>query len=102
MSGLDVVRRETAFGRAANLSNETVPKVKLLRRFIHEIWPDVRVTALANDILDERTVDELSRCDLVLGGTDSFYTRAVLGDLSTHYLILIWTSRFRCGLTAEC
>lgn len=75
--------------RAADLVNGPTSKVGLLRRLIHEIRPDIRVTTLATDILDKRAVNELTRCDLVLGCTDSFYARAVLGDLSTHYLIPI-------------
>lgn len=73
--------------RAADLTDDSLPKVDLLRRLVLEIRPDTRVTAFTADILDKHVVDELARCDLVLGCTDSFYARAALGDLATHYLI---------------
>lgn len=62
-------------------------KVELLARLIHEISPSTEVIQKIGDVLDESTLDELTRCDLVLGCTDSMYARAALGDIANHYLV---------------
>lgn len=73
--------------RASDLTATALTKVELLRRLIHEIRPETRVTSITADVLDDRAVDELSRCDVILGCTDSFYARAALGDFATHYAV---------------
>jgi len=73
--------------RATDLRGEPMWKVDMLRRLIAEIDPATRATTIAGDILDEATLDELVRCDLLLGCTDSVYARAALGILATHYLV---------------
>ncbi len=62
-------------------------KVELLKRMMHEIRPSTEVITFQTDVLADEVVDELSRCDIVLGCTDSEYARAALGDLATHYLL---------------
>lgn len=73
--------------RASDLESEPMWKAELLRRFIAEINPTAVVTSIVGDVLDEEVIDELTRCDLILGCTDSIYARAALGELSTHYLV---------------
>lgn len=73
--------------RSTDLSAPGMPKVELLRRLIHEVRPETRVATVIADVLDDRSVDELTRCDIVLGCTDSFYARAALGDITTHYTV---------------
>lgn len=62
-------------------------KVDLMRRLIREINPAAKVTSLVGNILHEQAMDELLRCDIVLGCTDSFHGRAALSDLARHYLV---------------
>lgn len=62
-------------------------KVDLIRRMLREINPAVRVTTFVGNILHDNVVDELLRCDVLLGTTDSFHGRAALSDLSSHYLL---------------
>ena len=73
--------------RFSDLGVIGLSKVEMLKRLIHEIDPNTKVTLIEGDILDPTAVDALVRCDLILGCTDSVYARAALGDLSTHYLI---------------
>jgi hypothetical protein len=62
-------------------------KVEILRRLILDIEPTAEVITICGNILDETVLDELLRCDLVLGCTDSQHSRAALGDLANHYLL---------------
>lgn len=74
--------------RHADLSANPVPaKVALAARLVREISPATKVTGFIGDLLDEVVLDELVRCDLILGCTDSNYARAALGDIATHYLV---------------
>ncbi|MDB6031386.1 MAG: hypothetical protein JWM16_1724 [Verrucomicrobiales bacterium] len=62
-------------------------KVQMMRRLIHSIDPEVAVTAIRGNVLDELVLDELLRCDLVLGCTDTQHSRAALSDFASHYLL---------------
>lgn len=73
--------------RASDLPQSQIPKVELLKRLIHEIRPSAKVTCLQADVLDDEVLDQLVRCDLVLGCTDSYYARAALGDIATHFSV---------------
>jgi len=54
---------------------------------IAEINPAIEVRAFAGDVLDDIVLDELLRCDVILGCSDSNYARAALGDIAAHYLV---------------
>ena len=69
------------------LADPPPSKVALAARLIGEINPATKVTAFVGDLLDEAVLDELLRCDLILGCTDSNYARAALGDIAAHYLV---------------
>lgn len=74
--------------RHSDLSANPAPtKAALAARLVREISPSTKVTAFVGDLLDEVVLDELLRCDLILGCTDSNYARAALGDIATHYLV---------------
>jgi hypothetical protein len=62
-------------------------KVDLMERMIREINPAARITKLVGNGLDDEVLDELLRCDLVIGGTDTLHGRALLGDLASLYLV---------------
>ncbi len=62
-------------------------KVALARRMIEEINPEVGVRSFVGDVLDDMVLDELLRCDVVLGCSDSNYARAALGDIAAQYLV---------------
>lgn len=62
-------------------------KVEIMSRLIREVSPAAKITALVGNALDPEVIDELLRCDLVLGCTDTQHGRAVLGDLAIHYLV---------------
>jgi hypothetical protein len=74
--------------RHADLSVNPAPtKVALASRLVREISPATKVTGFVGDLLDEVVLDELVRCDLILGCTDSNYARAALGDIASHYIV---------------
>jgi hypothetical protein len=73
--------------RASDLEKTDLTKVDLLQRLILDIRPTTRVTCITGDVLDFHAIDELVRCDLILGCTDSYYARAALGDIATHYQV---------------
>lgn len=76
--------------RHADLLTDPAPtKVELAARLVREISPATKVTGFVGDLLDEAVLDELLRCDLILGCTDSNYARAALGDIAAHYLVLV-------------
>jgi hypothetical protein len=62
-------------------------KIKILRRLILGINPKAQIIAIKGNVLDEKVLDQLLLCDLVLGCTDSQHSRAALGDLASHYLL---------------
>ncbi len=67
---------------------ETKPlKIEILRRLILDIEPTAVVTIIRGNVLDEAVLDEILRCDLALGCTDSQHSRAALGDYASHYLL---------------
>lgn len=76
--------------RHADLSVKPAPaKVALASRLVREISPATKVTSFVGDLFDEVVLDELVRCDLILGCTDSNYARAALGDIASHYIVPI-------------
>jgi hypothetical protein len=62
-------------------------KVDLVAALIRSINPSAKITALAGNILHENALDELLRCDLLLGCTDTQHARAKLSDVAQHYLL---------------
>ena len=67
---------------------ETKPlKIEILRRLILDIEPTAEVVTIRGNVLDDAVLDEILRCDLVLGCTDSQHSRAGLGDYASHYLL---------------
>lgn len=73
---------------AADAATDPGPyKVELMTRLIRSINPAARITALVGNGLDDAVLDELLRCDLVMGGTDTLHGRALLGDLASLYLV---------------
>jgi hypothetical protein len=62
-------------------------KVELMRRMIAAINPAARTRCFAGNILHDNVLDELLRCDIVLGCVDSYHGRATVSDFSRHYLL---------------
>lgn len=62
-------------------------KVEVMRDMIHSINPDALVTPLVGNVLHPNVIDELVRCDFVLGCTDSVHGRVALDELARHYLV---------------
>lgn len=62
-------------------------KIEILRRMILDINPEAEVTIIRGNVLYDTVLDELLRCDLLLGCTDSQHSRAALGDFASHYLL---------------
>lgn len=74
--------------RFTDLSFITPPhKAWLALRMINEINPNIKVRAFVGDVLDDIVLDELLRCDIILGCSDSNYARAALGDIASQYLV---------------
>ena len=62
-------------------------KVELVAALINSINPNAKITTLAGNLLYENVLDELLRCDLLLGCTDTQHARARLSDIAHHYLL---------------
>lgn len=62
-------------------------KVDLMREMILDINPAARVTTFAGNILHENVIDELVRCDLLLGCVDSQHARVAESDFAQHFLL---------------
>lgn len=62
-------------------------KVEIVADLITSINPAAGITTLAGNILHDNALDELLRCDLLLGCTDTQHARATLSDLAQHYLL---------------
>lgn len=67
---------------------EVLPhKAALIKRLIHSINPSADVVAYVGDMMQENVIDDLLRCDIVIGCTDSVYSRVFLSDLAKHHLL---------------
>jgi hypothetical protein len=74
--------------RFDHIHSEPSPyKVEIVKDLIKTISPNAKITTLAGNILHENVIDELLRCDLLLGCTDTQHGRAKLSDLAQHYLL---------------
>jgi hypothetical protein len=62
-------------------------KVEIVADLIKSINPNAHISTLAGNILHENVIDELLRCDLLLGCTDTQHARAKLSDLAQHHLL---------------
>jgi hypothetical protein len=62
-------------------------KAALARRMVQEINPEIQVHSFVGDVLDDMVLDELARCDVILGCSDTNYARAALGDIASQYLV---------------
>jgi hypothetical protein len=62
-------------------------KVEIVASLIKSINPFANITMLVGNILHENVMDELLRCDLLLGCTDTQHARAKLSDIAQHYLL---------------
>ncbi len=71
-----------------DINREPLPyKVEIQQRHIAAINPRARVTSLVGNVLHENVLDELLRCDIVMGCTDSVHGRVFLSDVAKHYLL---------------
>jgi len=62
-------------------------KVELMAEMIWEINPVAKIIAFVGNILDDEVINELLRCDLLLGCTDTHHGRAAMSDLATRFLV---------------
>lgn len=62
-------------------------KVLLMERLIKSISPNASVTAIVGNVLQENVLDELLRCDMLLGCVDTQHGRAAFSDIARHFLI---------------
>lgn len=74
--------------RLSDFDAEPVPyKVQLMAKMIREVNPDAEISLIAGNSLDDLSISELLRCDLVISCTDSYHGRVHLGDLASRYLL---------------
>jgi molybdopterin/thiamine biosynthesis adenylyltransferase len=66
-----------------------LPKVVIAGRHIKSINPDCEVVLIEGRVPQSMVVNELLKCDLVLGCTDLHSARVSLSDLSLRYLLPI-------------
>lgn len=69
------------------LLDQTPFKAELMRDMIHRINPHANVVPLVGNVLHSNAIDELLRCDFVIGCTDSVHGRVALDELARHYLV---------------
>jgi len=71
-----------------HLSLNPLPyKAALMREMIHSINPDANVVPMVGNVLHPNVIDQLLRCDFILGCTDSVHGRVALDELARHYLV---------------
>lgn len=62
-------------------------KAALMKRMILSINPNCDVSAYVGNALQSNVIDDLLRCDLVIGCTDTVHGRVLLSDLAKHFLL---------------
>lgn len=62
-------------------------KVTLMQNLITSINPHARVTALVGNVLQGNVLDELLRCDVLIGSVDTQHGRAAISDAAQHFLL---------------
>lgn len=71
-----------------HLSLDPLPyKAELMRELVHSINPEASVVPMVGNLVHSNVIDELVRCDFVLGCTDSVHGRVALDELARHYLV---------------
>ena len=74
--------------RLAHTKRTPLPyKVEVMAEMIWEINPAAKITVFVGNILDDEVINDVLRCDLVLGCTDTYHGRAALSDLATRFLL---------------
>ena len=69
------------------LLDEPSFKAELMRDLIHSINPRANVVPLVGNVLHSNVIDELLKCDFILGCTDSVHGRVALDEFARHYLV---------------
>ncbi len=64
-----------------------IPKVSIAGRHVKAINPDCEIVMIKGRIPQAEIVDELLKCDIVLGCTDLHSARVALSDISLRYLV---------------
>lgn len=86
------------------------PKVRVVERHLNSIGLETSIRAVRGDVRVERIFRELLDADVVLAGTDTHGSRAVVNDLASTYLLPVIdvgvrvggkSDRRLCGLLAE-
>ena len=62
-------------------------KVQLMARLIREVNPDCKLTLISGNSMDELSMNELLRCDIVLYCTDTVHGRVHASDLASRFLV---------------
>lgn len=79
-------RTHTTFRQ--DLINEDMPyKSALMKRMILAINPAADVAAYVGNSLQDNVIDDMLRCDVVLGCADTIHGRVLLSDLAKHFLL---------------
>ncbi|WP_165956482.1 HesA/MoeB/ThiF family protein [Kribbella antibiotica] len=63
------------------------PKVEVLAEQVNRVAPDIKVTAIPEDVLTARALEHAKVADLVLGCVDNHGARLTLNHLAIRYLI---------------
>ncbi|MEP6668566.1 MAG: ThiF family adenylyltransferase [Chthoniobacter sp.] len=65
----------------------TTPRKKnvMLAELIRSINPNAEIVLCQGNVLDEHVLDELLRCDFLLGCTDTHHARLALSEYAIHY-----------------
>lgn len=95
------VRR--VFGsKLQDLQRRTMPtKVQVVQRHLKSIGLDTSVRPIKGDVRTERVFRELLDCDVVLCGTDTHGSRAIVNDLASAYLLPVIDVGVRVGSKAN-
>jgi molybdopterin/thiamine biosynthesis adenylyltransferase len=86
---LDFPNQERVHGScAADYRLEPLPwKVDVAERHVQAIAPATKITKIVGNILENRVLDELLRCDVLLGCSDTHHSRAAYSYLANHYYL---------------
>jgi molybdopterin/thiamine biosynthesis adenylyltransferase len=77
------------------------PKVEVLAEQVNRVAPDIKVTAIAADVLSPKALDHAKDADLVLGCVDNHGARLTLNHLAIRYLVPLLDAGTGARLAAD-
>jgi molybdopterin-synthase adenylyltransferase len=85
--GVDESNLSRLVGARSNDARARVPKARIASRIARGLGGKTKVRARSGSVLDEASARALLACDLIVGCTDTHWSRAVLNALAFQYYV---------------